>query len=534
MSKIEEKILGRLAKAAAPTNALLSQSLYQVLGLSILLTRSLARARRRRSRLETSNDSDSIRLYHHIIWLAREGLSITEVYILPYCQNGRRGTVASPQCRVMAAKLRASFYKVFCMYHNLPPISQMSAQSYDSSSPQSSVLSPGMAGAQARRSPGTTSRNNGRDNGGGRSKRAGKAPLRDPIPSMTSDTSYITNPYAALPSQTPPPLGPPPPIPTETRRTPTRPPGLAPIDIPASQSTASFLLPPINFVPLAREHFETAQHLAVTLLPPTDALRLAVGFEYALFLWDCAKESNRSRRIAKRTIRDVYDSSDPLSDEEFEDAQLLVRSLGGIVRRGGSTTEPTPKQSRDSMRMGSPSQQRTTRATPQMQIDRTIAVSPPQQQYQQQRQQASRIPSPGQARSGMTRTPDRLSTVPEIDSVDGNGISRAQTATTTTATASPPVSRLSSRSNRQRRPSSNTSSDKAIKRRAAEQAEEQYHRRNSGSRSSNDRNPGSAGSSRQHSRQATPQQEGYVGKPKNLPPEPQARARHRASRNGNR
>ncbi|KXL46268.1 hypothetical protein M433DRAFT_34359, partial [Acidomyces richmondensis BFW] len=294
VSQIEEKILGRLARETAASNQLLSAALYQVLGLSILLSPKLVKARRLR-KLDTSRDTKSLQLYHHIIWLAREGLSITEVYILPYCQNGENG----PQCRVMAAKLRASFYHIFCLFHNHPPISSISTRSGETRSSPSS----------------------GRKSG-----------LRDPIPSMTSDASYITNPYAG-PAATPPPPGPPPPIPTEARRTPIRPPGLEPINITASQTAASFLLPPLNFVPMAREHFETAQHLANTLLPSTNALRLSLSLDHAVFLWECEKDHERARRLARRTIKEVYASTEGLDDEEFANASVLVQALGGIVRR---------------------------------------------------------------------------------------------------------------------------------------------------------------------------------------------------------
>ena len=480
VSQIEEKILGRLASQTAQShNQILPSALYQILGLSILLSRRLVKARRLR-KLDTSRDTKSLQLYHRIIWLAREGLSITEVYILPYCQDGEQG----PECRVMAAKLRASFYHVFCLFHNYPPVSQLSSRSYESGSSPSSVLTPKANNVQTRRSPGRSPRS-GKENV--ESRRSGKMALRDPIPSMTSDTSYVTNPYATGPAQTPPPAGPPPPIPSEARRTPTRPPGLAPINIPASLAAASFLLPPLNFVPMAREHFETAQHLANSLLSPTHALRLSVSLEHAAFLWDCERDHDRARRLARRAIKDVYASTDELDDDEFANASSLVQALGGIVRRG--IEDATPRTSRE--QMISPNQ-RVSRAPP---IDRTIAVSPSNKR--------NRNESPSQARSIM-RTSERLSTVPEVESTEASGEAQTQAA------LSPPVSRLSSRS-RQRRTSS-AASDKASKRRAVEQAEE-LHRRNSAS----NRSSTSGGS---NSRQPTPQ-EGYVAKP-----------RRRSSRNG--
>ena len=485
VSQIEEKILGRLAKETGPSNALLSASLYQVLGLSILLSRKLVKARKLR-RLDTSRETKSLQLYHHIIWLAREGLSITEVYILPYCSDGEQG----PECRVMAAKLRASFYHVFCLFHNQPPLSQVSSRSNESATSPSSTVTPKPGNSQTRQSPGRSPTADSK-------RRKGKTALRDPIPSMTSDTSYITNPYAPGPAQTPPPAGPPPPIPTEGRRTPARLPGLAPINISPARAAASFLLPPIDFVPLAKGHFETAQHLANGLLSPAHALRLSVSLEHAAFSWDCEKDHSRSRHLAKRAIQRVYASNEGLDDDEFADASSLVQALGGVLNRGRN--EPSRQPSRE--QVASPNQ-RVNRAPQGPTIDRTIAVSPPSRRNQTQ--------SPGQLRSIM-RTPDRLSTVPEVESTETSGEGQEGLAQTTAQTSiSPPTSRLSSRS-RQRGTSSATS-DKGSKRRAVEQAEEQSRsrsRRGSPSVGSG----GGGGGSQSRSRQPTPQ-EGYVATPR--------------------
>lgn len=469
LSHIEEKLLGRLARQAGPSNPLLSASLYQVLGLSILLSRKLYRARRLR-KLDITRDTKSLRLYHQIIWLAREGLSITEVYILPYCQDGEQG----PECRVMAAKLRASLYHVFCLFHNHPPVNSVSPQSGKSGSTSSSGRTIKADDLNSLASPKRSPRN-GKEAGGRR--RNGKSGLRDPIPSITSDTSYVTNPFA-LPAQTPPPSGPPPPIPTEATRTPTQPPGLAPMNISPTRAAASFLLPPLNFVPMAREHFDTAQHLAASLLTPAHALRLSISLEHAAFLWDCDKEQEHAKKLARKTIKEVYASTEGLDDDEFADASALVQALGGVVRRGSNGREP--KDAKTSQ----PAPRQPVSQAPK--IDRTIAVSPTKQ--------VTRGP-PEPERDSIVRTPDRLSTVPEVDSAEGT--SDAQTL----AALSPPVSRLSNRS-KQRRPSSSTS-DKAAKRRAVEQAERLSRQTSAGDQSS---------ASSLHSRQATPP-EGYVTRP---------------------
>ena len=48
ISQIEEKILGKLAKQTEASNSHLAANLYQVLGLSILLSQKLYRAKKLR------------------------------------------------------------------------------------------------------------------------------------------------------------------------------------------------------------------------------------------------------------------------------------------------------------------------------------------------------------------------------------------------------------------------------------------------------------------------------------------------------
>ncbi|KAK4551815.1 hypothetical protein LTR86_010901 [Recurvomyces mirabilis] len=454
VSLIEEKILGKLAKYSAPSNALLSASLYQVLGLSILLSRKLVKAQRVR-RLDMTRDTKSLKLYHHIIWLAREGLSITEVYILPYCQNGEQG----PECRVMAAKLRASLYHVFCLFHNHPPISAMSPRSLDSDSPPSSGRAQKAGNERAKRSPGKSPRDGDGREYGKRRRRAGSSGLRDPIPSMTSEASYVTNPFAG-PAQTPPPPGPPPPVPLDARRTPERPPGLARIEIPSPQASAAFLLPPLNYVPMAKEHFETAQQLATSLLPPANALRLSIALEYSAFLSDCEKQHERSVRVAARAVRAVYASKDGLDDDEFADAAELVKALALLVKRG--TMQPSTQPSKEAL--DSPKQSVTSAPL----IDRTIAVSP------SNRRNKTRSPL---ERGPRQRTPDRLSTVAEDVSAEATSSSQ------TLAPVDPPLSRLSDKGALRKNSASSATSDKAAKRRALEAAEEIYRRDSASGRS---------------------------------------------------
>ncbi|KAF2842326.1 14-3-3 protein, partial [Patellaria atrata CBS 101060] len=277
-SDVDQKFLGKWAKLTADSNALLSSSLYQLLGLSVRLARKVVKARRHR-KLDTSRDTKSMSLYHHIIWLSREGLSIVEIFVLPYTQEGQHG----PECQVLAAKLRASFFHIFCLFHNKPPVSQLTANSA-SNSPNTGRTRPG-------------------------------ATLRDPINSITSETSFLTNPFASGgPVLTPPP-----------------PPGLP---MPVSTPHASaFLLPPLNFIPPTTAHFNTVSTLAQTLLPGSHPLRLSVALEHCAFLWDCLHERESSRKTARAAIRDVYRSQEGMDDREFEEAAELVAVLGKMMKR---------------------------------------------------------------------------------------------------------------------------------------------------------------------------------------------------------
>ncbi|KAJ5180597.1 hypothetical protein N7492_003807 [Penicillium capsulatum] len=113
-SEVDQKALGNFAAVMALEAPFLSSMLYKVLGLSVMLSKKLLRARRLR-RLDTTRDTKSLQLYHHIIWLSREGLLILEGYILP---------MITPfvELKVLSYKLRASFYHIFVLFHSRPVI----------------------------------------------------------------------------------------------------------------------------------------------------------------------------------------------------------------------------------------------------------------------------------------------------------------------------------------------------------------------------------------------------------------------------
>ena len=121
-SEVDQKFLGRFAKSTGTANPFLSAMLYKVLGLSVILSKKLLRARRLR-KLDTTRDTKSLQLYHHIIWLSREGLVIIEQYIVPMVED-------YVELRVLAYKLRASFYHIFVLFHNQPSVNQTAIPSF--------------------------------------------------------------------------------------------------------------------------------------------------------------------------------------------------------------------------------------------------------------------------------------------------------------------------------------------------------------------------------------------------------------------
>ena len=109
-SEVDQKALGNFAAVMDLENPLLSAMLYKVLGVSVMLSKKLLRARKLR-RLDTTRETRSLQLYHRIIWLSREGLLILEGYILPMVDR-------FVELKVLAYKLRASFYHIFVLFHS--------------------------------------------------------------------------------------------------------------------------------------------------------------------------------------------------------------------------------------------------------------------------------------------------------------------------------------------------------------------------------------------------------------------------------
>ena len=241
-----------------------------------MLSEKVIRARKLR-RLDTTRDTKSIDLYCRIIWYAREGLVLLEQYVLPMVNN-------YGELKVLTYKLRASYYHLYVLFHNNPSISLKSGQ--------------------VRTPPGLKSPRARPDKGKGVDRGSPSDPYR---PSSVQPTHPLEGG----------PVG--------------GPPGITP---PPEKFAANFLVPALDYRPLALACFEEASALAERHLWGSHPLRLSVKVEFAAFLYDCMHERESSRQLAKTTIAEVYNAQEGMDDDMFEDAAELVGILGRMMKRG--------------------------------------------------------------------------------------------------------------------------------------------------------------------------------------------------------
>ena len=281
------KFLGQFAINIQGDHPFLAQSLFQIFGNLTMLSEKVIKARKLR-RLDTTRDTKSVDLYCRIIWYAREGLKLLEEYVLPMVTN-------YGELKVLSYKLRASFYHLYVLFHNLPPVRLKSAQVH---------TPPGL------KSPSATKADKG------------KGPARTSSPDDPFRPSSVqpTPPLEGGPVGGPPNVSPPP-----------------------IEFAPNFLVPATDYRPIALGCFQEASALAERLLWGSHPLRLSVKVEFAAFVYDCLYERETSRQLAKMTIAEVYNAEEGLDDDSFEDAAQLVGILGRMAKRGlGSGSGSTP------------------------------------------------------------------------------------------------------------------------------------------------------------------------------------------------
>ncbi|KAI4862137.1 14-3-3 protein [Hypoxylon rubiginosum] len=330
-SEVDQKFLGRLAKAVEPNNGLLASMLFKILGLSINVAGQLVRARKQR-RLDTTRFTQSLELYFHILWLSREGLVMLEQYVLPMVGD-------YVELKVLAYKLRASFYHIFVLFHNNPPVSPMGVLTTPQQQQQAAEAAAAAAAARAMMPDISTPTPMPRADKGKGVDRGGDDMSRSSVQPTHPVEQGI-------------PVGPPPGFERQAQaQAQSQQPYSQPIIIPPPppEAAAAFLLPSVDYLPTAHQYFRDAIALADGLLWGSHSLRLSVKTEYAAFLYECVHDREGSRRLARDTIAEVYEAGEGMDDDMFTDACELVTVLGKMMKRGlggggggGSGGRPSP------------------------------------------------------------------------------------------------------------------------------------------------------------------------------------------------
>ena len=274
-SEVDQKFLGRLARAVEQDNPLLSSMLFKILGLSLNLAEHLVAARKAR-RPDPSTSPSYLKRILHILWLSREGLVMLQQYVIPMVGN-------YVELKVLAYKLQASFHHIFVLFHNSPPVSEAANWTPEA---LVTVMTQPFPLDKPRKIDGDDD---------------------------TASQSSIqpTHPMEGGPVLPPPGF--------ETHLTPLSP---------------DFLIPSDDYLPQAHRFFEEAVALADELLWGSHSLRLSVKTEYAAFLYECVHDTDGSRKLAKKTIAEVYEATEGLDDDMFNDACELVTVLGKMMKRG--------------------------------------------------------------------------------------------------------------------------------------------------------------------------------------------------------
>jgi hypothetical protein len=253
---------------------------------------------------------------------------MVEQYVLPMVGN-------YVELKVLSYKLKASFYHIFVLFHNEPAVNDRINRS---------------------RSSGAVGGGHGRSDSYGSlfpdplSPRLSKQGSRSPTSGRQRSPAISLGGPVSATTRTPPGL----PLPA----------GYANYYANGSNGngengTATFLLPLQDYTPLATAAFREANELAERLLPGSHPVRLSVKVEYVAYIYDCLHEAEQSRKLAKISIRHVYEAQEGMDDESFEDAAEMVGILGRMMKRGlgssgggssGSqprTTERTSSRDRD-------------------------------------------------------------------------------------------------------------------------------------------------------------------------------------------
>lgn len=181
----------------------------------------------------------------------------------------------SNQLKVLAYKLRASLYHIIVLFHNKPPVH--------------AVFQPNSEPAPLRVDK-------------------GKGIARGDDESEAEQASPYWGQYEGGPVAPPPGFG--------------------------TEVGAAFLLPVGDYLPQAMKCFKDAEDLADRTLWGSHSLRLSIKTEFSAFLFECVHDEEGSRKLARKTINEVYEATEGIDNDMFQDACELVTVLGKMMKRG--------------------------------------------------------------------------------------------------------------------------------------------------------------------------------------------------------
>ncbi|CAD0097405.1 unnamed protein product [Aureobasidium mustum] len=320
LSQIERQVLSHSINCYVSENKIVVENLTTVLGLSLRLEEKLSEVRELRI-LDMPYGPRSLDPYRELIFLAKEGLALTEVYIAPYC-----GPSADGVYQVMALKFRATFHHIFCQYHNTPPVRLLRQKKAGGLSAFSAYY---LASRQDQDFELAAS----------------------PAPSVQS---FVTNPYAPNaqapvndPSQTKP----------QSRTTPKHPPGINPdvvlqYEPPVSAST--FLMPALDYTPETKRLFELATKCAEENLDPAHPLVLSLALERATFLIDCLADYEKAFKVVQKAARAAALRKKEVTEFNWADDVDILHNMTALIASCELVLQPKKRMIPVTPRIASP------------------------------------------------------------------------------------------------------------------------------------------------------------------------------------
>ncbi|KAG9658232.1 hypothetical protein KCU64_g4650, partial [Aureobasidium melanogenum] len=351
LTQIDRKVLARSINYYVSENKIVVENLRRVLGISVMLEEKLSYVRELRL-LNIDLGARSLDPYRELLFLAKEGLALTEVFIAPYCGESADGVY-----QVMALKLRATFHHIFCQYHNTPPVRLLRQKKAEGLSAFSAYY---LASRQDQDFDLAAS----------------------PVPSVQS---FVTNPYAAngqAPSALAHVLANEPSQNTlQPRTAPVHPPSFnvnTVVEYEPPVSASTFLMPALDYTPETKRLFELAAKCAEENLHPAHPLVLSLALEQANFLMDCLADYEKSFKVVKKAARAAYLSRREVTKANWDDVVRILHDMTVIVARYEQVLQPEK------------------RLIPVQQVTSPPLYPPPTRE----------LPTPPRQRNGATRTDD--------------------------------------------------------------------------------------------------------------------------------